>query len=165
MKLFYRETGKGIPVIIIHGLFGCSDNWMHIAGILSEKYRVIAIDCRNHGNSPYSGTQTYSEMVTDLDWLFHELKINISVLRANLDQIMSGMDITDFEDRLPMTNYPVLFLRGGLSDYIQESDYPVILRMYPQAIISTIEGTTHLLHVEKPDEFASIYLNFLKTVH
>jgi esterase len=80
MNLFYRETGKGIPVIILHGLYGCSDNWMYIARILSEKQRVIAVDCRNHGNSPHADTHTYPEMVTDLAWLFHDLKIEMAHL-------------------------------------------------------------------------------------
>ena len=42
MKLFYRSIGKGEPVVIIHGLYGSSDNWMTIARKLSETHRVIA---------------------------------------------------------------------------------------------------------------------------
>jgi esterase len=89
----------------------------------------------------------------------------VKVLRENLNHILSSVEVKEFEDRLPITNYPVLFIRGGLSGYIQESDYPDILKMYPEAKISTIEGATHFLHSEKPDEFASVYINFLKTVH
>ena len=27
MKLFYREIGEGKPFVVLHGLFGLSDNW------------------------------------------------------------------------------------------------------------------------------------------
>ncbi|MEM1408328.1 MAG: alpha/beta hydrolase, partial [Bacteroidota bacterium] len=30
MNLFHRELGKGQPLIILHGLFGASDNWLSI---------------------------------------------------------------------------------------------------------------------------------------
>jgi pimeloyl-ACP methyl ester carboxylesterase len=93
-----------------------------------------------------------------------EWKINIDVLRINLDHILSGVDISDNYNIIPSTRYPVLFIRGGLSGYIQDADYAEIRRMYPNAEIIILEGTTHFLHTEKPDEFASIYLDFLKTV-
>ena len=31
MKLYFRELGKGKPMIILHGLFGFSDNWQTLA--------------------------------------------------------------------------------------------------------------------------------------
>ncbi len=31
MKLFYRKYGQGNPLIILHGLFGMSDNWISIS--------------------------------------------------------------------------------------------------------------------------------------
>ena len=44
MKLFYREWGRGEPLLILHGLYGCSDNWMTIARKLAERFQVIAVD-------------------------------------------------------------------------------------------------------------------------
>jgi pimeloyl-ACP methyl ester carboxylesterase len=34
MKLFFREYGQGKPMIILHGLFGSSDNWLTQAKIV-----------------------------------------------------------------------------------------------------------------------------------
>lgn len=31
MKLAFREIGQGPPLIILHGLFGQSDNWNSLA--------------------------------------------------------------------------------------------------------------------------------------
>ena len=54
MKLFSRIMGEGKPLIIIHGLFGMSDNWQSLAKQFSQFFQVHLIDQRNHGRSPHS---------------------------------------------------------------------------------------------------------------
>lgn len=66
MKLFYRTFGEGQPVIILHGIFGISDNWVTIGRRLAEKFEVFILDQRNHGQSPHSDTFNYFSMVEDL---------------------------------------------------------------------------------------------------
>jgi esterase len=66
VKLFFRKYGAGEPVIILHGLFGISDNWVTHAKRLAEKYEVFVPDLRNHGQSPHSSTFNYYAMVEDL---------------------------------------------------------------------------------------------------
>lgn len=76
MKLFYREFGDGIPLIILHGLYGSSDNWVSIARLLSDQFRVIIPDLRNHGASPHNPLHSYKAMSEDLDELVSDLKLN-----------------------------------------------------------------------------------------
>lgn len=66
MELYFREFGAGEPVIILHGLFGFSDNWQTIAKSLASQYLVITPDLRNHGRSPHLSSHTYEEMAEDL---------------------------------------------------------------------------------------------------
>jgi pimeloyl-ACP methyl ester carboxylesterase len=66
MELYYRKSGTGPNLIILHGLFGSSDNWMSITKKLSESFTVWLPDQRNHGQSPHSGTFTYAAMAEDL---------------------------------------------------------------------------------------------------
>lgn len=66
MKLFFREYGQGKPMIILHGLFGSSDNWLTQAKLFSGSYKVYTIDQRNHGQSPHDDTFDYLSMVSDL---------------------------------------------------------------------------------------------------
>lgn len=80
MDLFYREMGSGEPIVILHGLYGASDNWMSIGRELSVQNRVILVDQRNHGHSPHSITHTYSNMVFDLHQLFGKLSLKNAVL-------------------------------------------------------------------------------------
>jgi len=65
-QLFHREVGSGPSLIILHGLFGSSDNWVTIAKALSDTYKVITIDLRNHGKSFHDSAFTYEDMAMDV---------------------------------------------------------------------------------------------------
>jgi esterase len=56
---------------------------------------------------------------------------------------------------------PVLFIKGGESDYIQEQHWPVIQALFPAASIRMMPGCGHWLHVEKPQLFNGIVTRFL----
>jgi esterase len=66
MKLFYRQFGEGQPVIILHGLFGLSDNWVSIGKRIATRFAVYIPDLRNHGQSSHSPTFNYPAMTDDL---------------------------------------------------------------------------------------------------
>ena len=86
MELFFRKYGDiGIPLIIIHGLYGSGDNWVNIARELSGSFEVYVIDQRNHGQSPHSDTFNYFALVDDLFELIndHQL-INPILINMNL---------------------------------------------------------------------------------
>lgn len=74
MKLFYRSYGNGPPLIILHGLYGSSDNWTSIAKMAGEHYTVCLPDMRNHGQSPHSETMDYEAMRDDIYELADGLK-------------------------------------------------------------------------------------------
>lgn len=54
------------PLLIVHGLFGSARNWGVIAKRLSDSREVIAVDLRNHGESPWYDSHTYADMADDL---------------------------------------------------------------------------------------------------
>lgn len=64
--LNYNEFGEGPPLLIAHGLYGSAKNWGVIAKRLSDTRRVVAVDMRNHGDSPRFDTNSYPEMADDL---------------------------------------------------------------------------------------------------
>jgi len=66
MKLHCRQIGTGDPLVILHGLFGMSDNWLTTAKQLSTSYHCYILDMRNHGRSPHSRDLNYVDMVEDL---------------------------------------------------------------------------------------------------
>jgi pimeloyl-ACP methyl ester carboxylesterase len=61
--------GAGPPLVIAHGLFGSGRNWGVIAKRLADRHRVITVDMRNHGASPWTVTHSYPDLADDLGGL------------------------------------------------------------------------------------------------
>lgn len=53
-------------LVIAHGLYGSARNWGVIARRLAARREVVAVDMRNHGESPRFPVQGYPEMAADL---------------------------------------------------------------------------------------------------
>ncbi len=66
MELYSTILGKGQPLLILHGLFGSSDNWLTIAKSLAENFTVHSLDLRNHGHSPHNEEHNYTAMAEDI---------------------------------------------------------------------------------------------------
>jgi len=67
MQLYFREYGQsGEPLVILHGLFGASDNWHSLATRFAEQFHVCVPDLRNHGQSSHSDEMDYPLMAGDV---------------------------------------------------------------------------------------------------
>lgn len=67
MNLHYREYGEGPPLLILHGFLGASGNWHTLSrNVFAEHFRVIAVDQRNHGDSPHSDVFDYETLADDI---------------------------------------------------------------------------------------------------
>jgi pimeloyl-ACP methyl ester carboxylesterase len=71
MKISYIEAGRDEPIIFIHGLAGCADNFDPLIEDLSRDYRCIVLDLPGYGNSearpefPYT-TKFFADTVAGL---------------------------------------------------------------------------------------------------
>lgn len=59
IELHFTERGNGPALILLHGNGEDSTYFEHQVGLLSERFRVIALDTRGHGKSP-RGTAPFS---------------------------------------------------------------------------------------------------------
>ena len=66
LNYFTHGAESSPPIMIIHGLYGSGRNWGVIAKRLSDKFYVITIDLRNHGESPWFDSHKYHDMADDL---------------------------------------------------------------------------------------------------
>jgi esterase len=64
--LIHGEDTAEPPLLIAHGLFGSARNWGVLAKRLSDTRRVLAVDMRNHGGSPWEDSHTYADLAADL---------------------------------------------------------------------------------------------------
>ena len=95
MELAFREFGQGQPLIILHGLFGQSDNWNTLAKRFVESgFRVFTVDQRNHGLSPHSDEWSYEAMAHDLKEFIDYHNLHNPIL---LGHSMGGKTVLFFE--------------------------------------------------------------------
>jgi pimeloyl-ACP methyl ester carboxylesterase len=89
VELFYRRLGTegATPVVILHGLFGTSDNWGSIGKELGEPTTpgaaaldVLLVDLRDHGRSPHTDAISYPLMAADVHALVTRLGLKDIVL-------------------------------------------------------------------------------------
>jgi pimeloyl-ACP methyl ester carboxylesterase len=72
--------GQGPPMIILHGLYGSSDNWFSIGKAFADKFEVYLLDQRNHGNSPHTKEHNYIALRNDLNDFMEAHKIEKAVI-------------------------------------------------------------------------------------
>ena len=66
MILHTIEAGQGPPVALLHGLFGSARNLGVVQRALAPRFRVLALDLRNHGASPHAAAMDYPAMAADV---------------------------------------------------------------------------------------------------
>jgi len=66
LDLAFESVGEGPPLLILHGLFGSGGNWRRVARELAPAHRVLTVDLRNHGASPWAQAMDYPEMAGDV---------------------------------------------------------------------------------------------------
>ena len=102
MILHHRVLGHEHPaesaVVILHGVFGTSDNWQTFGKALAEHCRVLLVDQRNHGQSPHSAEFNYSVMADDLKTLVEEEQLPHP---AVLGHSMGGKTVMFFAVQYP----------------------------------------------------------------
>ncbi|MFW5425990.1 MAG: alpha/beta fold hydrolase [Methylophagaceae bacterium] len=143
MKLHHQITGSGRPLVILHGLFGSSDNWRGMAKQLAEYAQVITVDLRNHGKSPHSAQQNYDLMVKDLVELFDDLNIDKAniighsvggkvamAFTAAYSERVNKLVVVDISPRQYSDDHSVIFnaiMAVDLSLYSKRSDVDNVL--------------------------------------
>lgn len=238
------------PLVIAHGLFGSGRNWGVVAKRLAAAREVLAVDMRNHGDSPRAKDCSYAAMAADLakvitaeggraDVLGHSMggkaamalaltepeRVNRLIvvdiapvpyghsqidlvhamqavdlarvtrrsdadamladaapdptLRAfllqslvvgpegarwklNLEALAPGMDaIMGFPAFDSRFTGPVLFLKGGASDYLRPEHWQAIEARFPAAQRVELPGAGHWPHAEAPKPFVEAVEAFL----
>ena len=69
------QAGEGPPVVILHGLFGAARNFGAIQRATAQQFHVIALDMRNHGDSPHEDGMRYPDLAKDVQQTLRNLGI------------------------------------------------------------------------------------------
>lgn len=85
LDLHLRDTGevagaKLPPLVLVHGLGACGDDWEHQIACFAPRCRVIAPDLRGHGRSPPGAAYEIEAYAADL-WAALD---RLGIVRCNL---------------------------------------------------------------------------------
>jgi esterase len=83
-------------------------------------------------------------------------RFNLKVFNEQIEQIGKALNPTDIYEGA------TLFIRGGASRYVLDSDFELIRSHFPQVVFETIPNAGHWLHAENPTLFyekVSLFLN------
>ncbi len=83
------------------------------------------------------------------------LRLNLEVLKEKVNEVGEALPAGKQFDK------PVLFIKGGRSNYITSEDKPLIELHFPNAQIKEISGAGHWVHAEKMNEFYKEIVNFI----
>ncbi len=145
IKLFFRKIGENGPaLIILHGVFGMSDNWFGIAKSLSEKYQVYLVDQRNHGGSPHSTEFGYELMAQDLANFLTDNNIENPIL---IGHSMGGKVVMEFAQNVPIA-FQKLVVVDIAPKYYPAHHYHILQGMHA-ITLSTLENRTEANEIMK----------------
>ena len=94
IRLFYAETGRGSPVVVLHGGLANSDYLGNQVHALAARHRVIVVDSRGHGRSTRDAQPFgYDLMTDDVVALLDKLKIQKADIVGWSDGAIIGLDM------------------------------------------------------------------------
>ena len=107
-------------MMILHGLFGFSDNWQTHGKKLAEYYRVILVDLRNHGHSDWSDEFSYEIMADDVKELCDELGLSELILMGHS---MGGKVAINFAQKNEELLEKLVVVDMGTKGYAMHHDH------------------------------------------
>tara|TARA_Y100000768_G_scaffold149408_2_gene111563 strand:- start:2977 stop:3774 length:798 start_codon:yes stop_codon:yes gene_type:complete len=72
-KIFYKKTGNGEPIILLHGITSSSNSWNDLFEDISKIRTVYLIDFRGHGFSDHFNSYKWSEFSEDIIFFINEI--------------------------------------------------------------------------------------------
>lgn len=139
MKLYHQHFGEGRPFIILHGLFGSSDNWVTLAKRIAEDRSVYIVDQRNHGRSPHSKEFGYSILARDLRDFMDEHSIETATI---LGHSMGGKTAMFFAQMFPERVDSIIVADMGIKQYAPHHQviFEAFHAVHPESLESRAEA-------------------------
>jgi pimeloyl-ACP methyl ester carboxylesterase len=116
----------------------------------TEADEALAAHIPNHATRRFLLTNLVFDPERGPHW-----RVNLDALHAQREQLIAAVG-----GMVPFDK-PTLFIRGELSDYINDSDRVQIEQLFPRAHIETIPRAGHWVHVDAPDAFLNCVQGFL----
>ena len=159
-RLHHKISGKGEPILILHGLFGMLDNWKSFSRALESDFQTILVDQRNHGRSFHDPAMNYSLMAEDVRDLMDSLGIAKAII---LGHSMGGKTAMQFAKDYPERVDKLIVVDIGPQAY--PSGHGFIFDALKQVPVDTLNSRTEAQEIlAKTISEPSIQLFLLKNL-
>lgn len=95
---YYDNKKDALPIIFLHGHFGCANNFKHIAKTFNDSHRIILIDQRGHGWSDHSEDYSREAYIDDIRCLIDTLELKEVII---VGHSLGGVNAYQFAARHP----------------------------------------------------------------
>ena len=137
--LHHQRVCEGLLAINVNAIQSRSDADSVLAEYVPESFiRLFLLKNLKHNNGVYQ-------------W-----RCGLRAISANQDQIAY------FDDALGEFNGEVLFVKGTESSYLDASYESVVIRLFPKAVIESIDGAGHWVHATHMVALSGILSRFFR---
>ncbi len=88
-------------------------------------------------------------------------KINASAILNNLQEMIVGFS-RPADNEQGITGFPVVFLKGERSAYLNPGDFRDILKLFPAAEFRVVKDAGHWIHADNPEAVAEALRDLMK---
>ncbi|MFG1707362.1 alpha/beta fold hydrolase [Nonomuraea sp. M3C6] len=105
MTIWYAEQGTGEPVVLLHSTAADSGMWDAQGDALAARFRVIKVDFRGYGRTPYRAEKPYSDS-GDVAEVLAELGVSRAALVASSGSGRAALELAaaGLVDRMVLLN-------------------------------------------------------------
>jgi pimeloyl-ACP methyl ester carboxylesterase len=94
LRVHYRDWGDAAAqpptLVLLHGAMGHTRRWDRVAAALADRFRVLALDWRGHGESAWADDYTHPRMEEDLHAFLEHLALRrVAVVGESMGGIIA----------------------------------------------------------------------------
>lgn len=90
IKIYYEDTGKGEPLLLLHSFFGTADHWKPYVEAYSKQFRTVSVDMMGHGRSDIYKKDDLNFMHADYAKIIFALLDTLKLYKINAIGASSG---------------------------------------------------------------------------
>ncbi|MCX8711770.1 alpha/beta hydrolase [Gilliamella sp. B3464] len=130
VNLYYLKTGKGEPLMLLHGNGEDHQVFLPLIAKLTSHYTIYAVDSRNHGRSDKTAVYDYNVMADDIEALINKLHLKSVNIIGFSDGAIIAL-LLALRGKEMIKKMALLGVNLKPSDFTQQS-YQYVLQHYEQ---------------------------------
>lgn len=138
INIYYESVGTGAPLLLLHGLGSCTEDWELQLPAFARHFRVIAAGMRGHGRSarppgPYSVPQMAADVLGLLDALKVESAHIVGLSMGGMVAFQLAVDRPERVRSLVIVNSGPALVPRTAGEWLRVQQRLALARLFPPA--------------------------------